>query len=683
MIVHSGTPQSRGLGRTCYRLCWTVRAISETATQTHTHTHTQTQRKENGPPPLPSVAPETTIRHVSLVPTLEQLGPGVRLWSDAVGVTNETENFTGQDRHMLHERTVRNLANDLAQMNHVQCAKAYCDLIRFLGVLFADLMRAMARAEEIVDEEVLLQTSVMTLNVAKQSVLKYEGELTKQSARQQFACVEGTIVEGGLAQEEDAISYMQLINRAGPMTIFASRLARLQAHFEGMAKDQRANIIQCLYEKLEKWREQWVMSLTSVSRDRADRLCALLVTYQEETTCVEDIDVEWAEARWSELVGMLAVDAVRAADFGPFRLPGTVGAIQVEDTQPSGASSSNAVLVKRAPAAEWEPATTMEMEELARHEVMVKNEEIQQAHRDEQLWQGHQAAAARDWDDWVAHSELERPNRMRPLKKFKVTVSVSDSEHNEIATTQLEGEVAEDDVPQVAFSVHTEIVQVPAQDEGDMDIDANRKEDGGEPVGGASRPDANQSDTEPVASVQEDVEAIDNALLDLDAIMESVMGRQWFQLCVEDQVDDDIIRRRWGPATLEVFQANRDMMELQAKEDYRKDKQVVDNEGQGVNVDDQQRDVKDELRVRPMSEDDDMSTASSGAKVFPRTIVVAGRRVDLEGECEARSIPGEDVAAAAAAAAAAADAVGSVITWDAPLSKTRLTTRRRWKLGLC
>ena len=118
------------------------------------------------------------------------------------------------------------------------------------------------------------------------------------------------------------------------------------------------------------------MPLTSLSRDRADRLWALLVTYQEETTCVEDKDVEWAEARWSEL------DAVRAADFGPFRLPGTVGAIQVEDTQPSGASSSNAVLVKKAPAAEWEPATTVEMEELARREVMVKNEEIQQAHRD-------------------------------------------------------------------------------------------------------------------------------------------------------------------------------------------------------------------------------------------------------------------------------------------------------------
>ena len=155
-----------------------------------------------------------------------------------------------------------------------------------------------------------------------------------------------------------------------------------------------------------------------------------------------------------------------------------------------------------------------------------------------------------------------------------------------------------------------------------------------------------------MASVQEDVEAnIDNDLLDLGAIMESVMGRQWFQLYVEDQVDDDIIRRRWGPATLEVFQANRDMMELQAKEDYHKDKQVVDNEGQKANVDDQQRDVKVELRVKPMSEDDDMSAASSGAKVFPRTTVVAGRRVDLEGECEARSIPGEDVAAA--------DAVGS------------------------
>ena len=44
-------------------------------------------------------------------------------------------------------------------MTHAQRVNAYCDLIRFLGVLYADLMRTMLRAEELADEEVLLQVT--------------------------------------------------------------------------------------------------------------------------------------------------------------------------------------------------------------------------------------------------------------------------------------------------------------------------------------------------------------------------------------------------------------------------------------------------------------------------------------------------------------------------------------------
>ena len=111
------------------------------------------------PPSAPATRSLTRAKHVSIVPTLEQLGPGVRMWSDAIGITRESENFTGQDRHLLSNSTVFGLARDLACMTHGQRVNAYCDLIRFLGVLYADLMRTMLRAEELADEEVLLQVT--------------------------------------------------------------------------------------------------------------------------------------------------------------------------------------------------------------------------------------------------------------------------------------------------------------------------------------------------------------------------------------------------------------------------------------------------------------------------------------------------------------------------------------------
>ena len=66
----------------------------------------QDRDRQLGPPREPKAPPATPRRSegrqpgrtkfVSIVPTLEQLGPGVRMWSDAVGVTGEAENFTGQ-----------------------------------------------------------------------------------------------------------------------------------------------------------------------------------------------------------------------------------------------------------------------------------------------------------------------------------------------------------------------------------------------------------------------------------------------------------------------------------------------------------------------------------------------------------------------------------------------------------
>ena len=48
---------------------------------------------------------------------------------DAIGITGESENFTGQDRHLLSNSTVFGLAKDLASMNHAQRVNAYCEPI--------------------------------------------------------------------------------------------------------------------------------------------------------------------------------------------------------------------------------------------------------------------------------------------------------------------------------------------------------------------------------------------------------------------------------------------------------------------------------------------------------------------------------------------------------------------------
>ena len=512
----------------------------------------------------------------------------------------------------------------------------------------------MLRAEEIADEEALLQVTkeAATPTIAPHLVSRMEkeestshqndaGAYEKAEAEgmeewmdldESIVINESDMVEGWLetgaengtppAEEDDVCSHMHVAAKVGPTTAFASYLARLQAHFESMMKEQSANVIHHLYQRLEEWRSEWVMALTSVSRDRADRLWALLVTYQAEPTCIADSDKKWADSRWQEVVEMLQIDAVRAASVGDFRLPDQSGVIRIEDTQREQASSSGDVLVQRQPGMPWEKATKEEKDELSRHDAELKEEEDLQAERDEELWQSHQAAEARTWDEWAMRTELEDTTRMRPLKRFRVKIAVTDSEHNELAVADLRGEVDIHDVPQVNVVVQERVVQVPAQEEPDVQpapaihnaTEARQAEEGKED---------DQAETVAVASPTGDMdEGVDENMTDLGAIMETVMGRQWFQLFTQRQVDAEMVKKRWGAAVLEIFQVNRDMMDLVDEQEQR---------GQGPRAMEMRMGDGD-VNVGRMSEDDNRSDTSSGAKVFPKSEIVAGRREGEEGQ---------------------------------------------------
>ena len=238
-------------------------------------------------------------------------------------------------------------------------------------------------------------------------------------------------------------------------------------------------------------------------------------------------------------------------------------------------------------------------------------------------------------------TELEGPERtprQRPLKRFRVKISVMDSEHNELAVADLKGEVDIHDVPQVNVIVQERVVQVPVQDEQDemeqqqQALDDSRRDKGAgsedETKGeGKSDMDINQgnhaggddddrAETLAVPPPAGEVdEIVDEEMTDLEAILETVMGRQWFQLFVQREVDAEMVRKRWGPTVLEVFQVNRDMMDM-----------AEEQEQHGIGPRAMEMRMGDgDVNVRQMS-DNSSSAESSGAKVFPKRTVVAGRR---------------------------------------------------------
>ena len=243
--------------------------------------------------PTPSSAPD--IRSVAIIPTLEQCGPTVRFWSDVCEFTDPMN--SSANRSVLTDASIGSIVDTLSAMNQVERAGLYVGLIRFLGIMWADIMRAITIAENNDDMEALLQTRVHRKRPPAQK-------------REMPEMMEN------LAHTEDATGFMQVLSKTTAVTFFGSRMAMLQAHLESMETRQAARISRMLQARLQLWRNRWTMGMRSVSRDRVERFCAALTAYEIEgdDSMAGGDDADWADKQWKYLEEHLAIDAVLLAN---------------------------------------------------------------------------------------------------------------------------------------------------------------------------------------------------------------------------------------------------------------------------------------------------------------------------------------------------------------------------------
>ena len=106
-------------------------------------------------------------------------------------------------------------------------------------------------------------------------------------------------------------------------------------------------------------------------------------------------------------------------------------------------------------------------------------------------------------------------------------------------------------------------------------------------------------------------------LWELEDIMDSVMGRQWFQLCMDNQVDDEMVEKRWGRQALEMFRINRDMVRV--AEAGGIDQEMM--EAAEIQAwEKAKNEPEKEIRIRNMSSSSTEGSGSSGAKAYPEGV---------------------------------------------------------------
>ena len=391
--------------------------------------------------------------------------------------------------------------------------------------------------------------------------------------------------EATVEQQHEEMNLMQTLTGTRATTFFGSRMAMLQFHLESMEVQQANHIVRFFQAKLQKWRSEWIMGLRSVSRDRVERLCAVLAAYETENdeSIAQGADATWAQNQWAYLEEHLAIDAHRLQEEAACQV---VENDTLPHTQAGSSTPQGVTLVRRTPEGPWEKASTGEEEELRAHDADEQQQREGQQRHDECIWETMQkqkeeerkARASQSWDDWAMTSEMEGATRSRPVKKFRLDVTVKDKEGNELATTVLEGDTETDDVPQVVLGMQTEIVETEAAPASPSSTSPHGR---AQELGAEDEAGASEAETIAVAA-QACPELSD--LATLEDVLASTMRREWFDLWCCNQVDSEMVERKFGRKILETFEINRAMIEMDEASQVDRDfiQQNQANEGMGM-----------------------------------------------------------------------------------------------------
>ena len=267
------------------------------------------------------------------------------------------------DRSVLTNASIGSIAETLSAMNQVERAGLYVGLIRFLGILWADVMRAITIAENNDDMEALVQTS-----------MRFSTRLTRRTTGMPRA-----------PRDYEDTNLMQTLAKTTATTFFGSRMAMLQAHFESVEVQQANQISRSLQAKLSAWKNEWTMGLRSVSRDRVERFSAVLAAYETEDDegVAQGRDSQWADDQWANLEEHLAIDAHKLTDRVECDI---IENDTLPNTQAGGTAPEVSTLVRRTPHGPWERASAKEEAELRAHdEEEARLRDLQRQH-DEQVW---------------------------------------------------------------------------------------------------------------------------------------------------------------------------------------------------------------------------------------------------------------------------------------------------------
>ena len=357
------------------------------------------------------------------LPTLDEVQPAVRWWTDLLGMTDALNETEGQ--RVIAEDTFRTIVANLQGQNAAERSRNVAALLQFFGMFLAELMRAVWESEH-GDTQILLQiSSSVPSAMATTQWSEIESEMDTLALMQHFKSTDEGEFRQVLRQIQDKLEHM---SRAAAARIAACVGTFLHEH--NQVKGRR--------------RPQHVLG-------RLEALGALMAAYEDSNLVTHEVVDPWCIDVWRNtlLQFLEGPEGVHEASSSHCCAAAGVG----EGTE----DRSQGYRVREADKG-WRPATETEAKEFAHHDRQLRQEAEQQRKEDEATFERLEAAKAQEWEDWALHSELSKA--AVPRKRVRLTIVVGGAAGSTVAEGVVEGVMPSSEQPLISIGlVETPILQ--------------------------------------------------------------------------------------------------------------------------------------------------------------------------------------------------------------------------------
>ena len=459
----------------------------------------------------------------AVAPPLPPFEEGVRTWGELIGILDPMD----EPESVIDPLVVENGVDRIRRMGQEERSQLAVQLVRFLAILYAEILRMLQLAEQEEGTSLLQMPGVAPAGLSR-------GRLPSSRA----------LVEQDEYGDGEEVQLMQtMVDKFG---VLLQKLLGLLEKLGQPSAGVRAGFLRSMLADVQRPGTH----ITAVVIEKMDRLQALLLSFEAGTEQeVTDVDREWCFGQWEALrATMLDVrrDGEQMAK-GAQKAASSTDIVCLADSQERAENGSSQVAVL--PDGSTRPLTKEEVEEIAFHEQLEAEAAERESQADHHRWLEYKAHCLREEEERDMQAALNASEVEPSSKRARVMVQV-EGEGGRVVRSEIFNLVVKE-----GEALTYKIMVLPRDDPEVRALRRRQQRREGQPVeetdSGESAASAETVRADEKGKALPAPEALTNEVL--DDFMKTEEGPQYYRKWLRGELTCAMVRERSGCGLLAKF----------------------------------------------------------------------------------------------------------------------------------